>query len=64
MKAGLLNARRSVAQKFLTIFCRADSAHPAEHSSEMLLRFEAAGHRDVQDARLAARKNSFARSIL
>src|SRR5258708_5768229 len=39
-------------QKFLAIFCRADSAHPSEHACKVLLRFEAAGHRDVQDARL------------
>jgi len=42
----------SKLQKFLAIFCRADSAHPAEHARKVLLCFEAAGHRDVQDTRL------------
>src|SRR6267142_5516577 len=52
VRAGLQSARHSMPQKFLAIFCRADSAHPAEHPCKVLLRFEAAAHRDVQDTRL------------
>ena len=52
MGADLQNASRSVVQKFLAIFCRADSAHPAEHPGKVLLRFEAAAHRDIQNTRL------------
>jgi hypothetical protein len=33
----------------------------SEHSRKVLLRFEAAGHGDIQDARLRARNISFAR---
>jgi hypothetical protein len=50
--AGLQNASRSMAQKFLAVFCGAYSAHPAKHPCKVLLRFEAAGHRNVQDTRL------------
>src|SRR5258708_17416673 len=45
-------ASHSMPQKFLPIFRRADSAHPAEHPCKVLLRFEPAGHRDVQNTRL------------
>jgi hypothetical protein len=37
-------------QKFLAILCRAGSAHPAEHPCKVLLRFEAAGHRDIKES--------------
>ncbi len=48
MSVGLPSASRSVAQEFLAIFCRAGSAHPAEHPCKVLLRFEAASpHIDV-----------------
>jgi hypothetical protein len=49
-------------QKFLAIFCRAGSAHPAEQACKVLLRFEAAGHRDVQDTRLG-RAQHFLRTL-
>src|SRR5882762_282017 len=55
-------ANYSMPQKFLAIFCRAGSAHPAEHSCKVLLGFEAAGHRDVQDTRLA-RAQHFPRTL-
>ena len=45
-------ASHSMPLKFLPIFRRADSAHPAEHPCKVLLRVEPAGHRDVQDSRL------------
>jgi len=48
MRLALQNASRFVAQNFLAIFCRADSAHAAEYPGKVLLRFEAAGNRDVQ----------------
>src|ERR1700738_3719294 len=51
-ESSLQSANYSMPQEFLAIFRRADSAHPAEHPCEVLLRFEAAGHRDVQDTRL------------
>ena len=41
-----------LAQKFLPIFRWAGSTHSAEHSGKVLLRLEAAGHRNVQDTRL------------
>ena len=41
-----------LAQKFLPIFRGAGSAHFAEHSGKVLLRLEAARHRDVQHTRL------------
>ena len=41
-----------MAQKFLAIFCRADSTHLAERSREVLLRFEATGHGYVQYSRI------------
>jgi len=43
---------RPVVQKLLGKFRRAGSADPAEHSRKMLLRFEAARDRDVQDTLL------------
>jgi len=46
------SASHSMPQSFLAIFCRADSADPAEHPWKVLLRFEAGGHRNVQDTRL------------
>jgi hypothetical protein len=52
-------ASHSMPQKFLPIFRRADSAHPAEHPSKVLLRFEPAGHRDVQDTRLGRAQHLF-----
>jgi hypothetical protein len=39
------------AQNLVSIFGRAGSAHMPEHSRKVLLRFEAAGHGDIQDAR-------------
>ena len=49
---GDIRASHSMPQKFLAIFCRADSIHLAERSREVLLRFEAAGYCDIQDTRL------------
>ena len=49
-------------QKFLAIFCRADSTHVAEHSRKVLLRFEAAGHGDIQHTRLC-RAQHFLRTL-
>lgn len=42
----------ALAQKFLTILCRAGSVHSAEHPRKVLLRLEAACHGDVHDTRL------------
>jgi hypothetical protein len=52
-------ASQSMPQNFLAVFCRADSAYPAKHPRQVLPRFEAADHRDVQDTR-AARDIPFA----
>ena len=52
-------ASHSMPQKFLAIFCRAGSAHPTEHSCKVLLGFEAAGYRDVQDTRLCRAQHFF-----
>jgi hypothetical protein len=62
MRAALQNASRSVPQKFLAIFCRAYSAHPAENPCKVLLRFETAAHRDVQHTRLG-RPQHFLRAL-
>ena len=58
-EAALQDASRPLAQEFLAIFCRADSTHPAEHPCKVLLRFEAAAHRDVQDTRLGCTQHFF-----
>jgi hypothetical protein len=42
LRAGLQVAGPSVVQKLSAVFCRAGSAHPAEHPRQMLLSFEAA----------------------
>jgi hypothetical protein len=39
-----------LAQKLFPVFCGAGSAQLPKHSREVLLRFEAAGHGDIQDA--------------
>ena len=39
-----------LAQEFLPIFCRAGTAQLPEHSRKVLLRFEAAGHGDIEAA--------------
>jgi hypothetical protein len=52
MRGGLPSASRSLVQELLAIFCGAGSAHLAEHSCKVLLRFEAASHRDIQDTHL------------
>src|SRR6267154_6737410 len=62
VRAGLQSARHSMPQKFLAIFCRADSAHPAEYPRKVLLRFEAARNCDVQDTRLG-RGQHFLRTL-
>jgi hypothetical protein len=49
-------------QKFLAIFCRANSAHTAEYPCKVLLRFEAADGRDVQDTPLG-RAQHFLRTL-
>jgi len=54
LKAGLQNASRSAVKKFQAIFCRTDSAYAAEHAGKVLLRFETAGHCDVQNAPLGS----------
>jgi hypothetical protein len=48
-----------LTQKFVTIFPGACSTHSAEHSCEVLLRFEAASHGDIQHARLCLAKHLF-----
>ena len=60
--AGLQRASHSMPQKFLAIFCRANSAHTPEYPCKVLLRFEAAGHRDVQDTPLG-RAQHFLRAL-
>jgi hypothetical protein len=39
------------AQNVVSIFARAGAAHMPEYSRKVLLRFEAAGHGNIQDAR-------------
>src|SRR5580692_1197744 len=51
-KPGTAELTPHLAQKLSAIFGRARSAHSAEHPCKVLLRFEAAGHRNVQDTRL------------
>jgi NADP-dependent 3-hydroxy acid dehydrogenase YdfG len=48
-----------LAQKFLPIFRWAGSTHLTEHTREVLLRFEAASHGDIQDSHVGRAQHLF-----